>query len=82
MVCPKQDDAQYMIDWFKSMDHAYKGSCDISEQLRNVFEISASTRQSEWQRMFGENSPWSFKGNGKSLSLVWDDDKAKRLGFA
>ena len=78
---PRQDEAQAVVDWFKGMNHVYLGSCEISDQLKEAFEKAESIRRSEWKRIFGDDSPWSHKGNGKSLSLVWDDDKAKRLGI-
>ena len=78
---PGQDEAQAVVDWFKGMNNVYLGSCEVSDQLREAFEKAESIRRSEWERIFGDNSPWNHKGNGKSLSLVWDDDKAKRLGI-
>ena len=78
---PGQDEAQAAIDWFKGTNNVYMTSCDISDQLREAFEKAETIRQSECERIFGDNSPWNHKGDGQSLSLVWDDDKAKRLGI-
>lgn len=77
---PSREEAEVCIEWFKSVDGVMWGADDISDGLKKAFEKSEHIRQTEWRRVFGDDSPWRCGGDIGSPKLIWDDDKARRLG--
>ena len=76
---PTQDDADAMNDWYNAMNNVYIGA---SPQLvRKAFDKAEKIRTTLHTKIFGDNSPWSLKRNGNKTTVVWDKDKAKRLGI-
>lgn len=78
---PNQDEAQAMLDWFNGAQRVNTGYAGISEQLQEAFKQAESIRENEWQRIFGDNSPWRAVSNGNIYTLEWDEDKASRLNL-
>ena len=78
---PSREEAQAMIDWLDGINRVNTGLAGISDQLQEAFKKAESARRGEWDRIFGDNSPWRVVANRNSYSLKWDEDKANRLNI-
>ena len=77
---PTQDDAEFLVEFYNFLNNVSVSGSTIGKKIVDkCYTIS----RKEWDRVFGENSPWSTKKNLKNwkVRVVWDSEKAKRLGL-
>ena len=79
---PREDEVKEMIKWYEGVDKVSMSSCDIGEELKKTFELTEQARAQQWDRIFGDQSPWrAFRTNSGKIGYNWDDDKASSLGY-
>jgi hypothetical protein len=77
---PTQEDAQFLVDYRNFLNNALIAGSSVGSKIVNKsYEIS----QKEFDRVFGDESPWALKKNNSNykFEIKWDDEKAKRLGL-
>ena len=79
---PTQQEVDFMVEWWERMNGLgmSAGFMDSDSVVKALYEKAESDRANEWQRIFGENSPWRADVHGKTLKASWDNNKAVRLG--
>ena len=78
---PTQDDAEFMADWFNGVNDLFGMSGTVTNVgLLKAWNASEMKRREIHGEIFGDKSPWSIKRSGRNAKVVWDKDKAVRLG--
>lgn len=76
---PPQYDAEYLIEYTQAVQGLSAGG--LSPQMQKLHQKIQSIHQKEWQRVFGDKSPWSVKLGGRKPKVIWDKFKAEKLGL-
>jgi len=76
---PSQDDAEFMEELTNALDYIYTGDSALGKDMMNKLN---KIRLSKWDIVFGDKSPWATKRGKKGIVVVYDKDKAKKLGLS
>ena len=76
---PTQDEAEAMVDWTNKSNSVYFGGA--TQEIRNAFNKCEDIRLKQWNRVFGDGSPWVAVRKGSKLVTKWDKTKAENLGL-
>jgi hypothetical protein len=75
---PSQYDAETMLEWWSAMEKISGGE---SKEVRSAINECENIRFKVHQKIFGDKSPWSIKFKGSKKEVIWDNDKADKLGL-
>lgn len=76
---PNQYAAEAMVEWMAAMNSLSLSGVDAS--VRDAVNKCENIRTNLHSQIFGEKSPWSMQRKGNKFVVVWDKDKAKKLGL-
>lgn len=75
---PSQYEAESLLDWSNATGGLSFGG---APEVKKAFDKAEKIRQDVWQKIFSDKSPWSVKASGKKAKVIWDPNKAKKLGL-
>jgi hypothetical protein len=74
---PTQEDAEFLADFRNFLNSVSTAGSSIASDIINK---CYTMLQKDWDKTFGDKSPWSLKrGSNNKFKVAWDDKKAKDI---
>lgn len=76
---PSQYDAEAMVELWNALEKV--GGGGIGKDVRDLINKIQNLRTNLHSTIFGEKSPWRVEFKGNKKKVVWDKDKAIKIGL-
>lgn len=78
---PSQYDAQVLLDIMNAKGVYTGAATGAFRKLGEDFNSMPKNWGKLYDKAFGEKSPWTYETNKAVRTIVWDKDKAEKLGI-
>lgn len=81
---PNQNTVEFVAEFMSHMNLINKqktGNAGFDSKVKSIFKKIDELGYEMWNIAFDDDSPWAANPKGKKIKVVWDKNKAKKLGI-